>query len=121
MRRVKLTGAMFLVLVALASCATFETNTYKTFGVLAVSYDTSMQALGDLKKQGKISDAEWAKIDEYGRQFYVSYNASMDAFQIYLTTKDKPSQEKLSAILAETSLKLSKITEYYNIWKGGKK
>lgn len=119
-RKLAVVFLVSVVMLACVSCATFENNTYKTIGVLGVSYDTSMKALADLKKQGKITDAQWAQIDQAGRDFYVVYNATIDAFQIYLATKNQPSQDKVILILSEASAKLGKVQEYYNIWKGVK-
>ncbi len=120
MRKKSLFLVLVLVWVMVAACATFEKNTYATIGTLGVAYDTAMKGAADLKRQGKINEAQWTQIDKAGREFYVIYNGSIDAFQIYLKVKDQPSKDRVLAALSEASAKLGKVQEYYNIWKGGK-
>ncbi len=120
MRRKSLFLVLVLVWVMVTACATFEKNTYATIGTLGVAYDTAMKGAADLKRQGKISEAQWTQIDKAGTEFYVVYNASIDAFKIWLKVKDTPSENKVLTALSEASLKLGKVQEYYNIWKGVK-
>ncbi len=120
MRKVRSALTLVVMLAVVAACESFDTNTYKTLGVLGVSYDTAMKGAAELKKQGKVTDAQWAQIDQAGRAFYVAYNGAIDVFQIYLKVKDQPSKDRVLAALSEASAKLGKVQEYYNIWKGVK-
>ncbi len=113
----------FLLVVALLgcmACATWEKNTYSAIGVAGVTYNQSMKAAADLKKQGKITDTQWVEIDKYGRTFYVSYNGVIDAFSAYLKLKTVASKDLVLKLLAEMSANLAKVEGYINVLKGGK-
>lgn len=120
MKRKVLPILIVVVLLACFSCATWEKNTYSAIGVAGVTYNQSMKAAADLKKQGKITDTQWAEIDRYGRAFYVSYNGAIDAFSAYLKLKTAESKDLVVKILAEMTANLAKVEGYVNILKGGK-
>ncbi len=119
MKRKGLSVLIVVLLLACVSCATWEKNTYSTIGIAGVTYNQSMKVAADLKKQGKITDAQWAEIDKYGRAFYVSYNATIDYFSSYLRLKTAESKELVIKIMREMSTHLTKMQEYINVLKGG--
>ncbi len=110
-----------LMLLACVACASFETNTKNAIGGAGITYNQSMQAAADLKKQGKISDVQWAQIDKYGRSFYVAYNAALDAFIAYIKVSSADTKSRVSATLTIMASELAKVNDYVNIVKGGAK
>ncbi len=120
MKRKAIPFLISIVLLACFACATWEKNTYSAIGVAGVGYNQSMKVAAELKKQGKISDTQWAEIDKYGRTFYVSYNGVIDAFSAYLKLKTIESKDLVIKILAEMSINLAKVEGYINTLKGGK-
>lgn len=121
MKRKALPIVLAIVLLASFGCATWEKNTYSAIGVAGVSYNQSMKAAAELKKQGQITDAQWVEIDKYGRTFYVSYNGVIDAFSAYLKLKTSESKELVMKILAEMSVNLARVQGYIDVLKGGAK
>ena len=121
MRRFKNIYIILLAIIFLASCANFNTNTKNAIGSAGITYNQSMQAAADLKKQGKINDTQWAEIDKYGKAFYVAYNSTIDAFIIYLKVENADAKAKVEVLLINMATELAKINNYINILKGGSK
>jgi len=121
MRRFKNIYVALLILIFLTSCANFNTNTKNAIGSAGITYNQSMQAAADLKKQGKISDTQWIQIDKYGKAFYVAYNSTIDAFIIYLKAENADAKAKVEILLVNMATELTKINDYINVLKGGSK
>ncbi len=121
MKRKLLPILIVLVMLACVSCANFNTNTKNTIGSAGITYNQSMKAAADLKKQGLISDVQWGQIDKYGRDFYVAYNAALDAFEAYITISSADAKYKVTAALAVMASELAKVNDYINVVKGGGK
>ena len=121
MKRFKNIYIILLILIFLTSCANFNTNTKNTIGSAGITYNQSMQAAADLKRQGKISDTQWTQIDKYGIAFYVAYNAALDAFEAYLTISSADAKAKVTATLTIMASELAKVNDYINVLKGGAK
>lgn len=105
----------------LAGCTNFATNTKNTIGSAGITYNQSMKAAADLKKQDKISDTQWAQIDKYGKVFYVAYNGALDAFEAYLIVSSADAKAKVTAALVVMATELAKVNDYINVLKGGGK
>ena len=110
-----------ILLLMIASCATWRDNTYKTIGTLGITYDTAMRGAADLKKQGKITDAQWAELDKIARIYYVAYQGAVDAFEIAVKVESTESKDRLNKALLELSVSLDKVLAYISILKGGAK
>jgi hypothetical protein len=89
-KRVLQIQVMFVCMLFLAvGCQTTPTQpdtqasptkiAYATIKSSAIAYDSIMNALADLDKQGKISDAQQAAVIDYGNKFWVAYHTSVDA------------------------------------------
>jgi len=115
----KVSILLAVVLLTALGCATWEKTTYSDIGIAGVTYNQTLQAAADLKKQGKITDAQWVEIDKYGRVFFVSYNGVIDAFSAYLRLKTVDSKNIVMALIGEMSLNLAKVQNYLTVLKGG--
>ncbi len=109
---VALVGMLFLI--TLVSCATFSKDSYRTLSVSAETYHAAMSSMGDLYRQGLISEEEKAKAVELGSYFKAAYNAAIDANQAYLKVDSDQNRDKVTAALIEYSKVLGKVLEYIN-------
>jgi hypothetical protein len=106
------------LLIALAtilsiSCtASFNKNSFRSLGTMAITYDTALRSAADLHKRGFISEAGKQKIIEVANSYQRAHNNSVIAFQEYLTappeTKDSAKQHFITlsrvAVSAYTEL-----------------
>ncbi len=115
MRKVsRITLAVLLVGVFVVGCATFKSNTYKSLYSVGTAYNVAMKSVADLKAQGKITDAQLAEVMKIANAYYVAYQSSVDAFEVYNKTDSAADKDKLAVALADVAGKLSKIVEYVN-------
>ena len=107
MKRKVLIGFVVLVLLAsLVSCASFDTNAYKSLAIAQSSYDTGMKAVGDLQKQGKLSSQQIKIIWDAANGYYMAYLTAVSAYQVYHQTKAATDQDKLLTALTACSAQL---------------
>jgi GTP cyclohydrolase III len=119
MKRKVLVGLLAVVLVAgMMSCASFTDNTYKTLYTAGTSYDAAMKSVASLQAQGKITTAQRAEINKYATMYYVAYQASVDAFEVYMKTNSAADKDKLAVALTEATAKLSNLLAYIAQVKG---
>jgi len=111
---VGVTVVLLMLVMGLAACAGFSKDSYRTLSVSAETYNAAMSSLGDLYKQGKISEADKAKAVELGGYFKAAYNTAIDANQAYLVVKTDQNRDKVTAALIEYSKVLGKVLEYIN-------
>jgi hypothetical protein len=89
----------FIAASFLVSCATFESNTYKTMYALGLGYDTAMKSANELYKQGKLSQEQVFKIIDLANLYYAAYQEACVAFEIYNKTKSAADKDKLITLL----------------------
>jgi hypothetical protein len=117
-RKIRVSIVMVLVLLALAACASFDTNAYKTLAVAKTSYTQAMSALGSLQTQGKLSDAEVQKILPIARTYYQAYLITESAYEVYHANPTITNQDQLISLMNDVVLKLGNLSQIlipYNI------
>ncbi len=105
----------------LMGCATFDTNAYKTLAVAKTSYTQGMSALGSLKLQGKLSDADVNKILPVARAYYQAYLVAESAYEVYHANPTVANQDQLIKLLNDAAKKLADLSAVlipYNITVG---
>lgn len=65
----------------------FVTVTYKTIKTMSELYNMSMGTLGDLYREGKISEADKAKAIKYGERFRKAKDLAVEALISYTKTE----------------------------------
>ncbi len=111
-RKILFTLTLVVFLSTLIACATFKANTYKTMFALGSTYDACMKAAADLDKQGKLTAEKKAELLKIANVYYVSYQASVDAFELYLKIETKSNKEKLIIAIAQMVTNLDKLKDY---------
>jgi len=87
----------------------FVETAYKTLNTMAVFYDSTMTAAGDLYSQGKLGDTPEAneatkqKIVAAGKIYKASHAVAVDALAAYKRSEMMPGM-KIKAVLALTAL-----------------
>ncbi len=79
---------------------------------LGSTYDACMKAAADLDKQGKLTAEKKAELLKIANVYYVSYQASVDAFELYLKIETKSNKEKLIIAIAQMVTNLDKLKDY---------
>ncbi len=111
-RKILLTLILVVFFSTLIACATFKANTYKTMFAFGSTYDACMKAAADLDKQGKLTPEKKAEVLKIANIYYVSYQATVDAFELYLKVETKTNKEKLIIALAQMVTNLDKLRDY---------
>ena len=102
----------FFIVVALTAslvgCATQDEITltaYKTLETSAITYDTVMTAASDMHSQGKLQDADWAKLKDAALVYYDAYQVAVSGLLTYmrasegLSSPDAMERENLKALV----------------------
>lgn len=109
------TGIVFTLLLTLAlfhyefGCATggnLQKTGYDILASAKVTYDTTLTALGDMQKQGKLSDSDVQKILSVARPYYLAYQTALSAYNVYNANVSAQSQDAFVATMAELSKQL---------------
>lgn len=117
-RKFSIVVLVAIVLVACISCATFDSNAYKTLGTAKVSYNQVMSALGSLQAQGKLKDADVQKILPFARAYYQAYLIAESAYEVYHANPSVANQDQLIKLLTDVSVKIGELSAIlipYNI------
>jgi hypothetical protein len=98
-----------VLLATLFSCATFDKNAYSTLSTAKITYDTTLSALGDLQRQGKISDADVQKIIKIANIYRTAYLAAVSAYEVYHNNPSVTNQDQLLQLLSDVSAALGQL------------
>jgi len=91
---------------------TFEGTTYKVLTTAAITYETSMSALSDLKKSGSLKQSTEKKAREIGVKFWGAYHTAADLFASYLKVGSAEKKQRIEAAIVEMLAALSTFTKY---------
>jgi hypothetical protein len=92
---ITLIGLMWM----LVGCTTFEQNTYKTLGTVAITVDATMNGWGDYVRMGKATpEQEQSVRDAYGK-YQIAMRLANTAITTYRLSGDKPALETALAAL----------------------
>jgi len=83
MKRALQANALVLVVLALVACATFTRDAYRTLAVSQQAYDATLSVMGDLYREGKVTEVQKQKIIELGRLFKLAHNGALVALTKY--------------------------------------
>jgi hypothetical protein len=107
------------LILTVISCATFQQNSYKTIAVAGYGYDAAMKTAADLDKQGKLTSEQKAIILTYGNKYWASYNASIDAMNVYITISTVENENRVLEAIEKVINNLGNLTSYISIIRGG--
>lgn len=110
---------LLCALLILVSCAAFTQNTYRTLFTAGTTYDAAMTTVATLQGQGIISPEQRAEINRLGNIFYVAYQGSVDAFELYKKTGMAEDKNKVTVALNGIALKWKELAAYINRIKPG--
>jgi Na+/H+-dicarboxylate symporter len=114
MRLMKQSLLVLVLVLFCVGCATFASSTYKTLYVAGISYDMAMKSVSRLQAQGMITPEQRAAINELANYYYISYHASVDAFEIYKKVETVENKQKLLIVMNLTSESWIKLASYVN-------
>lgn len=99
-------------LSALTSCATFESNTYKSLYSAGTAYNLALKTVVRLDDFGKLSPGQKATIIDLATLYYVAYEMATDAFEIYIKVKTEDNKINLDKAIIEVFKKLGDLKNY---------
>lgn len=108
---------LFVSLVVLMfsfACATVDKTSYKTLYVSQTTYDTTMTMLGDLYKQGKITEKQKQKIIDKAKKYKEAHNLAVNAFLKYKESGLTTDEENYLIMISKASVLLA---EFINLAK----
>jgi len=117
---VRLGLVVFLVL-AMAACATFVRDSYRTLVVSQQSYDVTLSSMGDLYKAGKITEAQKDKAIEIGKGYKIAHNGAVAALVKYEETNTEADKVVYVQAASVAAAELAKLLAYCQpfLTKGG--
>lgn len=106
------------MLVSISGCDKFEKSAYRSIKTMAQTYDTSFTILGDLYREGVITDDEKDQAIDAGDKFRASLNVVIDALTIYKIAKTDESRSAVEIAIVEAMARLSVITDLIAAFSG---
>ena len=103
---------MVVLVLALAGCASFTSNAYKTLGTSKQAYDSSLSIAGDFYAQGQITEAQKEKIIEYGNLYLAAHNQAVAALLAYETNPTEDHKQKYIDLAADAFERLATMLDY---------
>ena len=108
-KRFSLSISMLLIVLLTFSCAATSQNTYKVLSVSFQTYDTVLTAVGNLYKQGLISETQKEKVITAGKIYKESHNVAVAAFLQFTTSGTINDEEAYLRAIATTSMLLAEL------------
>lgn len=113
---------MAVLLVALAACVTFTRDAYRTLTVSQQTYDTTLSVMGDLYREGKVTEVQKTKAIELGRAYKLAHNGAVVALANYEEKGGEANKQAYLDASQDVAKALSALIAYCKpfIEKGGK-
>jgi hypothetical protein len=111
-----------LVLLLAVGCSDFTKNAYRTLTVSYQSYDVTLSTMGDLYREGKVTEAQKEKAIELGRVYKLAHNEAVTTLASYEENGGQESKDAYLKASGEAAAALAKLLSYVRpiIEKGGK-
>lgn len=114
-RKIKLLLLVMVVLLATACSG----GMYKTLVLSQHTYDTTLTSMGELYKEGVITDAQKDEAIKLGRTYMTAHNDAVDVLVAYEEAGGQGSQEAIKAAVDKASAALADLIAFYRRAKGG--
>ncbi len=85
---------------------------YKTLSTAAEVYETTMSAMSDLYKQGKLSESDKDKVVEVAKIYWSTYHSATLAMDVWMRTKNADDKIVLDKAIAELTAAIPKFQEF---------
>lgn len=109
-----------LFLMAQGCAATFTRDAYRSLVVSQQTYDAVLSGMGDLYREGKISDSQKNKAIDIGRAYKLAHNGAVESLARYQETGGEADKQAIIAGLAEASKQLAALVNYARPFLEGK-
>jgi hypothetical protein len=86
------------ICVCLLGCASFTGNAYRSLTVSYQTFDSSMTALGDLYREGVLSEEDKDKIVGYANEYRDAHNQAVTSLLTYETLKEPTQADKQATL-----------------------
>jgi hypothetical protein len=122
MHKVKLSLLSVLMLAVLIACVNFTQDAYRTLSISQQGYDTALSVMGDLYKEGKLSEDIKNQAIVFGRAYKMAHNDAVIALADFETSGGEANKQAYMNASVKAAAALSKLLAYCKpfIEKGGK-
>lgn len=122
MRRAVSISIFLIAVLTMFACATFTRDAYRTLTVSQQTYDTTLSIMGDLYREGKVTESQKQKAIELGRAYKLSHNGAVVALARYEEQGGEANKQAYLLAMQDVSRTLSELLSYCRplIEKGGK-
>jgi len=111
--RVKLSYVFLAALViAVASCASFSRDANRTLAISFQTYDSTLNALSDMDRQGLLTMEQRDKAIELGRLYKLAHNGAVSALLQYQSDETPDAKQRYLTAAAEASKQLAALIEF---------
>ena len=114
-------AAMLMLMVMYgAACDDFVKTSYQTLSVSKQTYDTTLSVMGDLYKQGKLTEVQKDKAIELGWIYKEAHNMAVLALVVYDASNNSADKGAFEAAIAESAKRLTEFLTFVQpLLKGG--
>jgi hypothetical protein len=112
MKTVKRFCSLLVVLCLVLACATFTQNAYRTLTVSYQAYDATLSTMGDLYKEGKITEAQKDDAIKIARGYKLAHNDAVAALADFETNGGDTNKAAYTKAAAQAAASLAKLLAY---------
>ena len=103
---------IWIASMILAACATFTTDAYRSLTVSYQAYDATLASMGDLYREGRITEAQKDEAIKIGRAYKLAHNGAVAALSKYEESGGDASKQAYLTAATEASAALSRLLAY---------
>ena len=110
---------VFIVIMIMLGCFIFtacatstKKATYDGLNLSYATYDSALNILADLHKEGKLTDEQKNDAIQIGRAYKLTHNAAVVAFLKYELSKDADDENAYLVAFTESSTQLAKLIKF---------
>lgn len=122
MRKLRIAVPFLALLLLIAACATFARDSYRTLSTSKSADEVALSAIGDLYKQGFVTDVQKTKAVELGRIYKQAHNSAVETLAAFVEQGGQANQQAYLTAAASAAASLAELLSYINpiLTKGGK-
>lgn len=111
-KRIILASVAIILIFGLIACASFTRDAYRTLTVSQQTYDTTLSVMGDLYREGKITDKQKNQGIEIGRAYKLAHNEAVASLTLYEEKGGQANKDAYIAASARAAGALAKLLAY---------
>ena len=111
-KRAIMASVAIILILGLVACASFTRDAYRTLTVSQQTYDTTLSVMGDLYREGKITEAQKAQAIDIGRAYKLAHNEAVASISLYEEKGGQANKDAYVAASVRAAGALAKLIAY---------